>query len=125
MPAYVRLKDHHLLRAAIDRLSRIEGRPITQAEVASRAGLSTQRISQLATGVAPVIRAMLAAQLERALGLRRNLLFFADEPELIRDYLARDEHELLMAFLSGQIDDVDKAAELAQTYLDPSQSTVE
>ncbi len=81
MAAYVRLRDRAVLRRLV------EATGLRQSDIAPRAGISSQRLSQLITGTAPVIRAELAAQLEAALGVDRGHLFAADEPDLIRDYL--------------------------------------
>jgi transcriptional regulator with XRE-family HTH domain len=56
-----------------------------------RAGMSPARLSQILSGTAPVIRVAQAARLEEALGVARGTFFtFADEAELVADYVAAD-----------------------------------
>lgn len=80
MAAYVRVRNRELLRTHVDATG-------LQNEVAARADMSPQRLSQLMTGAAPVIRARLAGRLAEVLGVPGRLLFEVDEPDLIKEYL--------------------------------------
>ncbi|WP_460407298.1 hypothetical protein, partial [Actinophytocola sediminis] len=86
MPVHVRVRDGQALR---DRIDVVSGH---HADVAMRAGVSPARLSQLLSGVAPVITVAQAARLEDVLAVPRGTFFaFAeDEAELVADYLDGD-----------------------------------
>lgn len=71
MAMYVRVRSQAALRCAVERGG-------TQIDVAERAGMSAQRLSQLVTGVAPSIRVRQAAVLEDTLRVPRGSLFVVD-----------------------------------------------
>lgn len=80
MAAYVRVRHPEAFREAVAAWG-------TQTELAAHVGLSLQRVSQLATGAAPVIKATTALAIEDVLGLNPGDLFAADEPALLAHYL--------------------------------------
>lgn len=82
MVAYVRLRNAEVLREAI--AAHGSG---TQAELASKAGISFQRLNQIVRQVAPVVPVRTAAQIERALGLEVGALFEPDDAPLLARYL--------------------------------------
>jgi DNA-binding Xre family transcriptional regulator len=84
--AYVRIRRPDRFREALAAWG-------TQTELAAHVGLSLQRVSQLATGVAPVIRASSAAAIEEVLGVRPGALFAADEADLLARYLGGEPGE--------------------------------
>lgn len=74
--AEVHVIDGEELRKAISNVG-------SQTDVAYMAGLTPQRLSQLVTGDAPVIREDRAAQLEDVLGVPYGTLFRAHRPHKI------------------------------------------
>lgn len=88
MALYVRVRDPAVLRRHVEEFG-------TQSDVAARSDLSVQRLSQLVTGVAPVIRAAFAAKIEEVLGVEPGTLFVVDQGHLLRPYLddTHDTHD--------------------------------
>jgi hypothetical protein len=89
LPAYVRILNQAMFRAYID------VHADSQMQLAIDCGLSSQRMSQLVTGVGPVIRASSALRITATLRVPPWLLFGPDEPELIAQFLPPDVHAAL------------------------------
>jgi transcriptional regulator with XRE-family HTH domain len=84
MPAYVRVRKHDDLVAAIQRRG-------TQTDIAALAGISLSRLSQLYTGRHDVIAVDKAGALEDVLDVPRGSLFqFAESYDRIAPYVDLD-----------------------------------